>query len=292
MCTGPGSGQGQSPRIFNRLRDFRGFVPGSTRRALSRRSAPSLSRVSASASSRSASASAPARRASGRAGGRRRCRAGLSINLVGEQQRREQQLARFATGAEARQAPRGSWRRPARAAARRFSSSPARQATRYLRPAMVRSTSAISAPPRISSVELGDGFAHLGAQLLVARTVAWLSRGRERPLDALQRALGAVESWLQDRRRPCESSLRKMETGRASIDAERLTDQRARPIGPPSPGARPDPADGAPNAADPTPTCQCHSRTGDGCGRGRQSAAIPACRWAWPTPRPPCSRDI
>ena len=22
MCTGPGSGQGQSPRIFNRLRDF------------------------------------------------------------------------------------------------------------------------------------------------------------------------------------------------------------------------------------------------------------------------------
>ena len=24
MCTGPGSGQGQSPRIFNRLRDFRG----------------------------------------------------------------------------------------------------------------------------------------------------------------------------------------------------------------------------------------------------------------------------
>jgi hypothetical protein len=27
------SGQGQSPRIFNRLRDFRGFVPGSFRDA-------------------------------------------------------------------------------------------------------------------------------------------------------------------------------------------------------------------------------------------------------------------
>ena len=58
-----GPDQGQLPRIFNRLRDFRGFVPGSTRRDLSRRFGPrsqgcrpAIRAGSASASARSASA--------------------------------------------------------------------------------------------------------------------------------------------------------------------------------------------------------------------------------------------
>ena len=50
-------------------------------------------------------------------------------DLVGQQQRGEQQLARFATACRARPAPRGSWRRPAHRPLRSVSSSPLRQAT-------------------------------------------------------------------------------------------------------------------------------------------------------------------
>src|SRR5215212_8830063 len=87
------------------------------------------------------------------------------------------------------------------AAARRLSSSPARQATRYGRPAMVRSTSAILHLRRRGLVrsanqlvELGDGFTHLGAELLLA-VLALVAAGSERPLDAPKRPFGTLQSF-------------------------------------------------------------------------------------------------
>ena len=115
MCTGPGSGQGQLPRIFNRLRDFRGFVPGSTRHGLSRRS-----RLHSQARRQAIRAGRQALRRGRRVPDRARWRAAAAAapgfvvdQLVGQQQRREQELARFAQRAEPGDALRGSWRRPA-----------------------------------------------------------------------------------------------------------------------------------------------------------------------------------
>ena len=90
-------------------------VPGSTRLSLTRRLRPLSQAWSARSSSRSASAST--RRTtcgSGGIDGGGRRHAALFDQLVGQQQRGEQQGAGLPTGRPARPAPRGPWRPPSR----------------------------------------------------------------------------------------------------------------------------------------------------------------------------------
>ena len=111
-----------------------------------------------------------------------------------------------------------------------------------------------------------------------------LPRGK-RPLDALQGALGAVEGCIEARRRPCVSATQmKRSQAPGKVDAARLTDNRTKPSASRS-HLRPNPLTeiscSRPNADSPTPFAPWRwmpSRP--------PIAAIPACRWAWPTPPP------
>src|SRR5688500_9349904 len=97
MCTGPGSGQGQSPRIFNRLRDFEATyraVPVSLYLGVLAFALKGVGEGFEAPSER-LGALREARVENGGFGG------ALIDQLVGQQQRSEQQLARFRHGAEA-----------------------------------------------------------------------------------------------------------------------------------------------------------------------------------------------
>ena len=81
-------------------------------------------------------------------------------------------------------------------------------------------------------VELGDRFTDLRAKVLLAPLRPVVARG-ERPFDASQSALGALQGSEKGRVVHRRSRYARC-TARASIDAQRLTAQRAR-IGPPEP---------------------------------------------------------
>ena len=136
---------------------------------------------------------------------------------------------------------------------------------------MSRSTSAISALPAAMSESSSATTSRTFSRSCSSRPLA-RSQAGEGALDPRQGALGAVEGIVQGLRRSCSIAKRNETEGQAvdrRLTPTALTDNRHQPIGQPESGAPADPRWRS-DAADPTPTCQCHSRAGDGCGRSRQ----------------------
>ena len=282
-------GQGQPPRIMNRLRDIRKLVRGSTRRFLSRRSGRLASRASASDSSRSAILVGALDQLG--VGPARQLDLAPVDDLVGEQQRGEQQLARFGQACRARRALPCSWHRPA---PRRRADCPPRRCGRRrdnARPAMVSSTSAISAPRRAAGganqvVELGDDAGDLAAQRVVAAAVH--RPALDRALDAQQGAFGAVKGLVEGRSGslPTRLGILKPLAKPPPVGCPRLTLP-----GPATIGTRPSASRISIAAAPVENSCQrnADSPTPSAPWRWMRSKppirAIRACRWAWPTPR-------